>query len=90
MTAKLGIRDGAISGIVFAVVLFGLVSVDPRVHDRVTDLLSSGGGLTPWGDRFGDLLNALWAAARTQSIDNAPVLVFVTVGTVLTLFMVKS
>lgn len=89
MTAKLGIRDGAISGIVFAVVLFGLVSVDPRVHERVTDLLASG-GVTPWGDRVGDLVNALWAAARTQSIDNAPVLVFVTVGTVLTLFMVKS
>ena len=89
MTAKLGIRDGMISGGVFAVVLFGLVSIDPSVHDRVSGLLASG-GMTPWGDRFGDLVNALWAAARTQSLDNAPVLVFVTVGTVLTLFMVKS
>ncbi len=89
MTAKLGIRDGAISGIVFGAVLFGLVSVDPRVHDRMTDLIASG-GVTPWGGRFGDLLNALWNAARTQSLDNAPVLVFVTVGTVLTLFMLRS
>ena len=48
------------------------------------------GGVTPWGDRFGDLVNALWNAARTQSLDNAPVLVFVTVGTVLTLFMLRS
>ena len=89
MTAKLGIRDGVISGGVFAAVLFGLVSIDPNVHERVSGLLASG-GITPWGDRFGDLVNALWAAARTQSLDNAPVLVFVTVGTVLTLFMVKS
>jgi hypothetical protein len=90
MTAKLGIRDAAISGVVFGIVLFGLVSIDPRVHDRVTDLLAGSGGVTPWGDRFGDLVNALWSAARTQSLDNAPALVFVAVGTVLTLFMVRS
>ena len=89
MTAKIGIREGAISGSVFAIVLFGLVSIDPRVHDRVTDLFMSG-GVSPWGDRFGDLAGALWSALRTQSIENAPALVFVTVGTVLTLFMLKS
>jgi hypothetical protein len=89
MTAKLGIREGAISGIVFAAVMFALVSVDPRVHDSVTDLWTSG-SVTPWGDRVSDLVNALWSAMRTQSLDNAPVLVFVTVGTVLTVFMLKS
>ena len=89
MTARLGIREGAVSGVVFAVVMFGLVSVDPRVHDRVTDLLASG-SVSPWGDRVGDLVSALWSAVRTQSIDNAPALVFVTVGTVLTVFMLRS
>jgi hypothetical protein len=89
MNAKLGIRDGAITAIVFGIVLFGLVSFDPRVHDRMTELLLSG-SVTPWGDRLGDLVNALWSAARTQSMDNASVLIFFTVGTVLTLFMVKS
>lgn len=89
MTAKIGIREGAISGSVFAIVLFGLVSIDPRVHDRVTDLFMSG-AVSPWGDRLGDLAGALWSALRTQSIENAPALVFVTVGTVLTLFMLKS
>jgi len=89
MTAKMGIREGAITGIVFATVLFGLISVDPSVRDRVTDMISSG-SVTPFGDRVGDLVSALWSAARTQSLDNAPVLVFVAVGTVLTLFMVKS
>jgi len=89
MTAKMGIREGAITGIVFAAVLFGLISVDPSVRDRVTDMLATG-SVTPLGDRVGDLIGALWSAARTQSLDNAPVLVFVAVGTVLTLFMVKS
>lgn len=89
MTAKLGIRDGAITAVVFGIVLFGLVSFDPRVHDSVSDLFVSG-RVTPWGDRLGDLVSALWDAARTQSMDNAPVLVFVAVGAVLTLFMVKS
>ena len=89
MTAKLGLRDGAITAVVFAIVFFGLITIDPRVHERITDLWMSG-GVTPWGDRAGDLVNALWNAARTQSLDNAPVLLFVAVGTLLTLFMVKS
>lgn len=89
MKAKLGIREGAVSGVVFVIVLFGLVSIDPRVRDRMTDLFMSG-GVTPWGDRVGDLAGALWSALRTQSIENAPALVFVTVGTVLTLVMLRS
>lgn len=89
MTARLGIREGAISAVVFAAVMFALISVDPRVKDRMTDLWASGGA-TPWADRIGELVNALWAAARTQSLENAPVVVFVTVGTVLTIFMLKS
>jgi hypothetical protein len=89
MRAKLGIRDGAVTAVVFAVVLFGLISFDPRVRERVTDLVMSG-SVTPWGDRVGDLASTLWMAARTQSMDNAPVLIFFTAGTVLTLFMVKS
>jgi len=86
---KMGIREGTASGIVFGVVLFALISVDPRVHDRVIDLFGSG-SVMPWGDRLSDLGNALWAAARTQSLDNAPLLVFATVGAVLTVFMVRS
>jgi hypothetical protein len=89
MTAKLGIREGAISATVFAAVLFALISVDARVHDRMSDLFTSG-SVTPWGDRAGDLFSALWAAARYQSFDNAPVLIFVTVGVVLMVFMFRS
>lgn len=88
MSVKLGIRDGTISATVFGIVLMALVSVDQRVHERVADLF--GGGVAPWSVRLDDLGSALWAAVRAQSLENEPLLVFATVGAVLTLFMLKS
>ena len=44
----------------------------------------------PLGTRLGELGDALWTAARHQSIDNAPLVVFATVGIVLTIFMLRS
>jgi hypothetical protein len=91
MTLKLGMRQGALSAAVFGGILFALVSMDPRVRDHVSDLVGNGSGsIAPWGARAADLGGALWSAARYQSIENAPLLVFATVGTVLTLFMLKS
>ena len=90
MSAKLGIREGTISAGVFAVVLVALVSVDERVHERVLELFSGGTAVAPWGDRLNDLASALWSAVRTQSLENEPLLVFATIGAVLTLFMLRS
>ncbi len=89
MTRKLGLREGAVSCGICVAVLLGLTFVDPRVHDAISDLFSSG-AVSPFGDRLGDAANALWMAARYQSIDNAPLLVFTVVGSVLTLFMFRS
>ena len=90
MTLKLGLRDGAISAGVFAVILFALVSTDVRVHDHVSELIGGPGAIGAWSHRLGDLGSTLWMALKDQSIDNAPMLVFATVGAVLTLFMLKS
>lgn len=87
---KFGVRDGAISASVFGVVLFLLVTTDPRVHEQVSDLVNGTGNIGPWGDRVSDLGSTLWMALKDQSIDNAPMLVFVTVGALLTVFMFKS
>ncbi len=84
------IRQYAISAVVFAIVLGGLVSVDERVRDRFSDLLHGSDSLSPWGDRIGDLGAALLMAVRHQSIDNAPLLVFATVGAVLFVFMFRT
>lgn len=90
MTLKLGLREGMLSAAIFGGVMFALVSFDPRVRDHVAGLLGNGTTVLPLGSRLGELGDALWSAARTQSIDNAPLLVFAAVGTVLTIFMVKS
>jgi hypothetical protein len=89
MTARLGIREGALSAIVFGAILFALVSVDPRVKLQMSETFR-GVSVSAWTDRASDLANALWSAARTQSLDNAPLLVFATVGIVLTVFMLRS
>ena len=88
---KLGFRQGVASVAVFGAVMLMLVSVDDRVRDRFGDLLGSGGnGLTPWGDRAGDLISALMTAVRYQSIENAPLLIFAAAGAVLVAFMLRA
>jgi hypothetical protein len=87
---KLGIRQAIASAAVFGAVLLMLVSVDERVRDRFGDLVYGGSTLSPWGDRATDLAHALVGAARYQSIENAPLLVFAAVGAVLVLFMLKT
>ena len=84
-----GIKQGFISTAIFAVVLGALVSIDDRVRERFSALLS-GGTVSPWGDRVGELGDALMSAARHQSIENAPLLIFAAVGAVLVVFMVKT
>ena len=84
-----GIKQGFISTAIFAVVLGALVSIDDRVRERFTAVLS-GGTVSPWGDRVGDLGDALIGAVRHQSIENAPLLVFASVGAVLFVFMVRT
>jgi hypothetical protein len=86
---KLGLKGSALSIAVFMVVLFGLTMFDPRVRDTLSDLFASG-NVSPFGDRLGDAGSAVWSAVRYQSIENSPMLIFTTVGTVLTVFLLRS
>lgn len=85
---KIGIKQGVLSTMVFAGILAGLVSIDPRVRDRFAELVH--GGAAPWGNRAADLGGALLDAARYQSIENAPLVVFAAVSAVLVLFMWRT
>ena len=86
-----GIKQAFVSTAIFAIVLGVLVSIDDRVRERFSAIVMGGGdGLTPLGDRVGDLGDALMSAVRHQSIENAPLLVFAAVGAVLVVFMVKT
>jgi hypothetical protein len=90
MKVKMGLRQGALSAAIFGAIMFALVSVDARVRDHVSELVGNSASVAPLGTRFTELADALWTAARYQSIENAPLVVFATVGIVLTVFMVKS
>jgi hypothetical protein len=87
---KAGLRQSVLSVAVFVIVLAGLVAIDPRVRDRFGALVDGGDGMSSVGERAGDLGSALLTAARYQSIENAPLLIFATVGAVLFVFMVRT
>ena len=87
-----GVRESATSALSFSIVLAALVSIDPRVRERFWSLFVDprGGALSPLGDRLGDLGGVLLAAARDQSIENAPLLIFSVVGVMLVAFMLRT
>jgi hypothetical protein len=90
MKASLGMKQAAVSVAVFAGLLFALSSIDPRVQERFRELLAGHGDLAALGDRGWQLGAALMTALKYQSIENAPMVVFATVGAVLVLFMVRT
>ena len=85
-------RDWAGSLVGFLVVFGALVFVDDRVgrHVRALFAHSPSGEVGVVGDRFAALGQALVMAARDQSIDHAPMLVFSAVAIVLVFFMVRT
>jgi hypothetical protein len=85
-------RETGASALSFGIVLAALISIDPRVRARFWRVFEdpSGGALSPLGDRLGDLFGVIWMAARDQSIDNAPLLIFTVVGVVLVAFMLRT
>ena len=89
MTARVGWREGLFSALIFGGILAMLISVDPKVRDQAENLVRNN-NVSSLSDRASDLGGALMSAARHQSVDNAPLVVFATVGVVLTLFMFKS
>ncbi len=90
MTKTLGFRQTAISAAIFGAVLIALMSVDVRVRDHFSQLVWGGGGMSSMGQRVTDLGSTLYAAARYQSIENAPLVVFAAVGAILVVAMLKT
>jgi hypothetical protein len=74
------------------VILVVLVSFDPQVRMKAAAIVDDpvGGALTPFGDKVSDLGGTLFHAVKSQSIENAPLLVFGVVGAVLFIFMLKT
>ena len=90
MKVKFGLRQAVISGGVFVMLVLSLVSVDARVQERFNDLVAGHGSVSSFAERASQLGDALAMAVRYQSIENAPMVVFATVGALLFLFMVRT
>ena len=84
--------DAVISGIVLLLLVSGLVLVDPRVREHVVKFIGKSGPSAAAGvtTQFADVTSAIVIAARDQSIDHAPMMIFVVVATVLFLAMFRS
>ena len=84
---KRGTRQGIASAVIFIAMVVALMWKDDRVRDLV---VIQAGGASSWGSRAGDIGSTVLSAARHQSIENAPMVVFAVVGAVLVLFMLKT
>jgi hypothetical protein len=85
-------RDWAGSLAGFCIVLAALVAVDDRVAVQARALVNRGASsqMIAVGDRLSLLGHAILIAARDQSIDHAPMLVFTAAAIVLVFFMVRT
>lgn len=84
--------DALISAAALVVLLVGLVVIDDRVRERVTSVIRTGevsssvGSITSLAS---DVAGVLVMAARDQSLDHAPLAVFVVAATALVLAMLR-
>ena len=82
-------RQALVSTAVFAAIVMALVTVDAGVNDRFQMLMASGDAVS-WSARAAFFGGAVVSAARHQSLENAPLVVFATAGALLFLFMLKA
>jgi hypothetical protein len=88
-----GFGEAAMSAGAVLLLLGVLMSLDPRVREAVR--FGSGAGrpateVVQAGGRARDLVLVLLEAARDQSIDHAPLMIFALAAAVLVLFMVRT
>lgn len=84
------VNDVVISAGVLLFVLIMLMSIDVRVRDQVRSVVGTTSNVQAAGGRIGEVGSVLFEAARTQSIDHGPLMIFIVAATVLVLFMVRS
>ena len=84
--------DAMISLCAVLLLLFVLVTVDPRVREQMSDVWGSSGSsaITSVHSEMRKVSTVLLSAARDHSIDNAPLMIFALAATVLVLFMLRT
>ena len=89
MKVTFGFRQALVSTAIFGVIVLGLVSVDASVRDRFSELVSAGTA-SSWTERASYFGDSVVSAAKHQSLEHAPLVVFATAGALLFLFMVRT
>ncbi len=85
--------DALISIAGLTMLLGVLVSVDERVRDQVSLRMAGGRAqeeLTGAGTRARDLASVMYEAVRDQSIEHAPMVIFVGAAGALVIFMLRT
>lgn len=84
--------DGLVSVGTVVVLLLALVAIDDRVREQVSLRFTTRPSteLVDAGARVRDLVTVVLEAARDQSLEHAPLMIFVLAGTVLVLVMVRT
>ena len=85
-------NDALVSAGALLIVLVALMAVDGRVRSQVTNAVSgvsSPQAVAGTGGKVRYVAGVVVSAAREQSIDHAPMVIFVVAATVLVTFMLK-
>jgi hypothetical protein len=83
--------DSMISLGAVLVLLLTLVSVDPRLRDRVSGLWGApSSSFSSMSTQVRHVSTVAYSAARDQSVANAPLAIFSVVAVVLLLFMLRT
>jgi hypothetical protein len=73
--------------------LVALVSIDERVRDRLTQLVTappSTARIVDAGAQIENVSTVMFKAARYQSVEHAPLVIFGVAATILVLFMLRT
>jgi len=86
------LNDAVVSLAALIVLLGTLVAIDDRVREQISMRVHAGPAsqFADFGSGVRDVAAIVASAARAQSIEHAPLVIFVVAATVLTLFMVRT
>src|SRR5262245_27714654 len=86
------VKDAFVSLGALTLLMVTLVAIDERVREQITSRLHAGPSaqIADIGSRLQDVAAIVMVAAKNQSIEHAPMVIFVVAATVLVLFMLRT
>ena len=86
--------EGLMSAAALVILLLTLVAVDDRVREQISMRLFGGrmaqAELAHAGNQMTGIATVVYGAVREQSLEHAPLMLFVLAATVLTVFMLRT